>query len=130
MLGESLLVVVEGPRKALTFIFYIITGRCLVTDCSICSDGYAEGFKFVCNTCPDKGGAIVFAAVLTVFFVIGAAAVASYTMSIPLERSGRGAMERMARFIPLQSLKIVIVALQIVTQVNRRSQAISIGIMK
>lgn len=56
--------------------------------------------------------------VLVVFVLIGAAAIASYTMSSQPEGEGRGIIQRVTRFIPLQSIKIVIVALQIVTQVR------------
>ena len=107
-----------------------LSRRRYVTDCSICSDGYAASFGFTCGKCSDKAGGITLTVVLVVFVLIGVAAMASYTTSSELENGDRGILERLARFIPLQSLKIVIVALQIVTQVNRRSQAISIGIMK
>lgn len=60
----------------------------------------------------------MFTIVLVVSVVVGAAAMASYTMSSGLESGGRRTLERVMRFIPLQSIKIVIVALQIVTQVR------------
>lgn len=56
--------------------------------------------------------------VVTVIVLIAAAATASYTMSGQLEDGGHGTIERVTRFIPLHSIKIVIVALQIVTQVR------------
>lgn len=58
------------------------------------------------------------AAVVAAIVLVGAAVVGSFTMSRQRERGGRGSIERMARFIPLQTIKIVIVALQIVTQVR------------
>ena len=115
---RSLPLEVKAPRKALICILLNSIERVHATDCSICSDGYAEGFGFACDACPDKERVIVLAAVLAVFFLFGAAAVASYTMSIPLEGGCRGTIERLTRFIPLQSVKIVVVALQIVTQVR------------
>ena len=56
--------------------------------------------------------------VLIVFILTGAAAIASYTMSGQLEGGGCGTIARVTRFIPLQAVKIIIVALQIVTQVR------------
>ena len=103
----------QSPKM---FIFNS-TGRCHATDCSLCSDGYAESYRFTCDTCPGKGSVIVLAAALAVIVVIGAAGVASYTMSGQLGRRGQGTIERLTRFIPLPSLKIVIVVFQIVTQV-------------
>ena len=41
--------------------------------------------------------------------------------------SGRGIVHRMVRLIPLQSLKIIIVAWQIVTQVGRANQRLVLG---
>lgn len=89
-----------------------------VTDCSICSDGYAANFGSACDQCSDKAGGIVLMVVLVVFVLIGAAAIASYTMSRQLESGDCGTIKRLTLFVPLQSVKIVIVALQIVTQVR------------
>lgn len=57
---------------------------------------------------------VVFA--LTV--LLAAAVIATHTTSDQLEGGGRGRIERLTRYIPLQSIKIVIVAWQIVTQVR------------
>ncbi|CAN0083900.1 unnamed protein product, partial [Laminaria digitata] len=84
--------------------------------CSICSDGHATSFGFACEKCSGIAGGIVLTVVLIVFVLIGAAGVASYTMSSKLEGDGRGPIERLTRFVPLHSIKIVIAALQIVTQ--------------
>ena len=118
ILYRSLPLEVKALRKALIYILLNSIERGHATDCSICSDGYAEGYGFACDTCPDRERVFVLAAALAVFFLICAAAIASYTMSSPLESSGRGTIERLTRFIPLQSIKIVVVALQIVTQVR------------
>ena len=40
---------------------------------------------------------------------------------------GRGVVNRVARLIPLQSLKIIVVAWQIVTQVRRANQRLVLG---
>lgn len=56
--------------------------------------------------------------VLAVCVLIGAAGIASYTMSMELQGGVRGTIAWLMQMIPLQSIKIVIVALQIVTQVR------------
>ena len=45
-----------------------------------------------------------------------------YLVSPDTRGSARGVVARMARFIPLQSLKIIIVAWQIVTQVKLQTR--------
>ena len=55
---------------------------------------------------------------LVVIVLVAAAAIASYTMSGQPEGDCRCGIERLTRFIPLQSTKITIVTLQIVTQVS------------
>lgn len=75
-------------------------------------------FGFSCDKCSDKASGIVLAVVFMAVLLLGAAAVASYTMSSIGVSGGRGAIERLTRFIPLPSIKIAIVALQIVTQVS------------
>ena len=54
-------------------------------------------------------------AVVALFVVI---AVVSYATTGEGNGKGRGLVERVARYIPLQSVKIVIVAWQILTQVR------------
>ena len=58
------------------------------------------------------------AAVLAVVALLVAAAVVSYVTSGERETKELGIVERAGRYIPLQSLKIVIVAWQILTQVG------------
>ncbi|CAM9651378.1 unnamed protein product [Ectocarpus fasciculatus] len=86
--------------------------------CSICSDGYSEQLGFVCSKCPENdAGGISIVAVLAVGALIAAAAVISYvTSGEDGMGAGRGCIERVTRYIPLQSVKIVIAAWQILTQ--------------
>lgn len=58
------------------------------------------------------------AAVLAVAALAVAAAVVVYVMSGKVRRGRRGTLEHLGRFVPLHSVKIVIVAWQIVTQVS------------
>ena len=50
--------------------------------------------------------------------LVVAAAVFSYLVSGKDGGSGRGVVERLGRYIPLQSVKIIVVAWQILTQVS------------
>ncbi len=61
---------------------------------------------------------IVLAAVLAVLALVAAAGVISYVMAGETGMAGRGVVERLRRYIPLQSVKIIVVAWQILTQVN------------
>lgn len=58
------------------------------------------------------------AAVLAVVALVVAVAVVVYVMSDKVRVGKRGMVERVGRYIPLQSVKIVIVAWQILTQVS------------
>lgn len=58
------------------------------------------------------------AAVIAVAALFVAVAVVSYVTSGERGAKGQGMVERVVRYIPLQSLKIVIVAWQILTQVR------------
>lgn len=89
-----------------------------VTDCSICVDGYTASLGYVCSKCSDSTAGIVLAAFLALAALCVAVAVVSYVMSGEHGSRGKGLAGRVARFIPLQSVKIVIVAWQILTQVR------------
>ncbi len=85
-------------------------------DCSVCSDGYTKELGFVCRECSNgSAGSIALAVVLAVVALVAAAAVFSYGMGT---RMGQGTVARLGRYIPLQSIKIVVVAWQILTQVS------------
>ncbi|CAM9207691.1 unnamed protein product [Laminaria digitata] len=84
--------------------------------CSICSNGCTPALSFTCSKCSDSAGGIVLAGVLAVAVLIVAVAVVSYVISGKVGVGKRGMVARLGRFIPLQSLKIVIVAWQILKQ--------------
>ena len=88
------------------------------TDCAICSEGYTAQPGFVCNECSSSTAGVVLAVVLAVVALIVAVAVVSYATTGEGKGKGRGLVARVARYIPLQSVKIVIVAWQILTQVS------------
>lgn len=83
-------------------------------------DGYTTQLGYTCSKCSGSAGGIVLAAVLGVAALCAAVAVVSYVMSGKAGGRGQGVVERVGRYIPIQSVKIVIVAWQILTQVRRR----------
>eukprot|EP00904_Undaria_pinnatifida_P004259 jgi/Undpi1/13834/HiC_scaffold_9.g03485.m1 len=86
--------------------------------CSICSDGYTAQLGFSCNECSENNSrGIAVAVVLVVAVVITAVSMISYVMSGEAGLgAGQGVIDCLTRYIPLQSVKIVIVAWQILTQ--------------
>ena len=102
-------------------IFCVFPPDLHTIDCSICGEGYTEQLGFHCGKCPENSArGIAVAVVLAVVVLAVAAAVVSYLMSGEAGVSReRGAIECVTQYIPLQSVKIVIVAWQILTQVGR-----------
>ena len=84
--------------------------------CSICSEGYSEHLSFSCRECSDNNtDTIIVAVILSVVGLIVIVALASYLTSSEID-SSLGISGVVKRYIPLQSLKIVIVTWQILTQ--------------
>lgn len=88
------------------------------TDCSVCSDGYTAEPGFSCVRCSEHAGGVAVAAVLGVVALLGAVVMVSYILSGEVAGRGTGIVARLTRFVPLQSVKIVVVAWQILTQVR------------
>lgn len=88
-----------------------------MSDCSVCGRGYTSGLSFTCSKCSNSAGGIILAVVVIVVAVTVIVFVVLYVMSGEA-RIGGGIIECLPRYIPLQSLKIVIVAWQILTQVR------------
>eukprot|EP00903_Cladosiphon_okamuranus_P021507 g19772.t1 len=85
--------------------------------CSVCSDGYTAQLGFTCDKCPDKTVGIVLVVVVAVVAVIVGVAVVVYVMPGGVLCTGRGgSLGRLFRNIPLQSVKIIIVTWQIISQ--------------
>lgn len=84
----------------------------------MCSDGYTPQLGGTCSKCADEASGVVLVAVVFLVALVLAVAVVSYVLSG--ESGGRmsGVVARVTQFIPLQSVKIVIVAWQILTQVR------------
>lgn len=94
-------------------------------DCSVCIDNYVKGTGFTCTKCSENIWGIVAAVTTLVISVLIAFAAVKYVMSV--EKSTRpGIIARIFRRVPLQSVKIVIVAWQILTQVSQFSSSVRI----
>ena len=95
-----------------------------LTDCSVCSKNYASSFGFTCNKCPDNtAGGIALAVILAFVVVFGFVALVSHLVSGRMGRADKGIVSRLARYVPLHSIKIVIVVWQIITQVSSSCRA-------
>lgn len=118
LLDNPVLVLLLPPSVGSCFP-RILDRSLLRADCSVCSDGYSEQLGFVCSKCPETNtGGIAIAVVLAVGVLIAAAAMISYvTSGEDGMGAGCGCTERVTRYIPLQSVKIVIATWQILTQV-------------
>lgn len=96
----------------------------LCSDCSVCGKGYTPSHGFVCSKCPDNAtGGIVLIAIMAIMLLLAFAAFFSYVFSEEMEDAGQGLVARVTHFIPLQSIKIIIVMWQILTRVNRREHS-------
>lgn len=95
------------------------TYRVSHTDCSVCSDGYTHALGPSCSKCSDATGfGVALVAVFGVAIFAGFVVFLTYILSGQEQDADRGIVVRLARYIPLNSLKIVIVVWQILTQVG------------
>eukprot|EP00752_Nemacystus_decipiens_P002518 g2363.t1 len=85
--------------------------------CSVCSDGYTAQLGYTCNKCSDSTGGTLVVAVVVVVAVAVVMAVITYVVSGEVGCMAHGgSLGRLFRKIPLQSVKIVVVVWQILTQ--------------
>lgn len=104
---------------ACSFCLYPFLFALYCVDCSVCIDGYAKSTGFTCTKCDENVRGI---AVATIFLVISMVIIFTamkYLMSVGMG-ARRGIIARIIRRVPLQSVKIIIVAWQILTQVRHR----------
>ena len=81
---------------------------------------YSPGLGRTCSKCSDSKVGIVLAIVLGTLGTAVGVIVALHLLSEEKEGAGRGIVDRIIRIIPLHTLKIVVVAWQILTQVNTK----------
>ncbi|CAM9398277.1 unnamed protein product, partial [Ascophyllum nodosum] len=84
--------------------------------CSICSKTHVSGTSFSCRECSDRAIAITIVAILVVLATAIGLATVSYLVSAEVVGRGRGIVEAIVRRVPTQSVKVVIVVWQILTQ--------------
>lgn len=90
-------------------------------DCSVCWDNYSSSVGLTCVECSGNTEGIVLATVLAVVVPFIVVAVVLYLVSGNTDATGQGMVGRLQRVVPLQSIKIIIVAWQILTQVKETS---------
>ncbi|CAN0225140.1 unnamed protein product, partial [Scytosiphon promiscuus] len=84
--------------------------------CAVCSDGYSPQLGFTCMDCSGSICGIMSLVLLSIAGVLITLAVLTYLMPREGKGGSLGRVERIARYIPLQSFKIIIVSWQILTQ--------------
>ena len=88
------------------------------TDCSVCSEEYAMTLSFTCTECVDTRGGIAIMAVVAVFSLCAVSALLVHLVSGEVDGARQGLIHRVTKRLPLQSIKIVVVVWQILTQVR------------
>ncbi|CAN0122023.1 unnamed protein product [Ectocarpus sp. 6 AP-2014] len=96
--------------------------------CSICSDGYASNLGYSCSKCFSRSGGIVFALGMAVLALFVAVVVITYIMSGEAGERRMYVFERLGWYVPLQSVKIVIVSWQILTQFASAANVVYPGV--
>lgn len=76
-----------------------------------------------CSKCSDRAGSIALGVSVSVAGLLFTVAVVSYAVSGESEGRARGVVERAGRFVPLQSVMVVIVAWKVLTQVRGLGRA-------
>lgn len=105
---------------SLKHIQSMMTSFC--SDCSVCSKNYSASFGFVCEKCfNNAAGSIIFVVVIGAGVSFVFAVFLSYMLSGETENRDRRIVARVTRYFPLQSIKIIIVVWQILTQVGKRA---------
>ena len=94
----------------------------LIADCSVCSKNYVSSLRFTCGECFDRTTVIVTATVLLGLALGVVIAIISYLVSAEVADARRGIIDYMMQRIPLQSLKIIIILWQILTQVRTANE--------
>lgn len=90
----------------------------LTADCAVCSDGYAESLSYTCSSCSDRKASVMAMVALPITVVL-CVAFLGYMVSKEREAWPAGRLHWLKRLLPLQSLKIMIVVWQILTEVSQ-----------
>ena len=87
------------------------------TDCAVCGDGYVASLGFTCDKCSGNTKGIIVASIFAAVFVSVVVAIVWHLMSSETRGTNRGIVNYVTRRVPIQAVKIIIVAWQILTQV-------------
>lgn len=87
-------------------------------DCAVCTVNYSKGPGFTCIKCSENGWGILATAVFVVIAMVMAFTAFTYLTSAEIMGTIRETIARLLGLVPLYSIKIIIVAWQIVTQVS------------
>lgn len=91
---------------------------CCYADCSICSTDYTMAMAFTCTKCMDSDGSAAIISVIAVL-VLGAIIVLyMHLVSGEMDGAREGIIHRVTKRLPVQSIKIIVVVWQILTQVG------------
>ncbi|CAN0443611.1 unnamed protein product [Pylaiella littoralis] len=83
--------------------------------CAVCADGYAESLSSKCSSCSDQRARIAAMVLLPITVILGLVFL-GYMMSKERDDRPAGHFHRLKQLLPLQSLKIVIIVWQILTE--------------
>lgn len=93
-------------------------------DCSVCSEGCMASVGFTCVDCSGRTHGIVFIVAMAVMAGLVIPTVVLYLVSSKANGTKNRVLDGARRYVPLQSVKIVIVAWQILTQVRREGRVV------
>lgn len=86
----------------------------------MCSPNYTGGLGFACELCSGSARGVAVTAVLSVVAALALLIIVVYLFSDKATSGASGIVDPLSKNVPLQSLKIIIVAWQIITQVRLR----------
>ena len=87
-------------------------------DCSVCSKNYVSTRRFTCRECPDRTLEIAIVVIVALLASSVSLGVVSYLVSTEVVGAGQGIVARLKERIPKESIKIIVVMWQILTQVR------------
>ncbi|CAN0337700.1 unnamed protein product, partial [Ectocarpus sp. 12 AP-2014] len=84
--------------------------------CSICSTDYTMAMAFTCTKCMDSDGSAAIISVVAVLALGAIIALYMHLVSAEMDGAREGIIHRVTKRLPVQSLKIIVVVWQILTQ--------------
>ncbi|CAN0412480.1 unnamed protein product, partial [Pylaiella littoralis] len=84
--------------------------------CSVCSEGYSMSLAFTCTKCVNSDGGVAIMVAVAILILCVVIALCKHLVSGERDVDHEGIIGRFTKHLPLQSIKIVLVVWQIVTQ--------------